>query len=359
MKLFACGVCGQPLMFENTSCVSCHHRLGYDVVSDTMVALDPLDDLWRPASGDTSRTFRFCANAAWDVCNWLIPSEIDAQFCRACVYNRTVPDANDPAKLRLWRDLEAAKHRLIFTLIKLDLPMPTRNEDPNEGLAFDFLVEEGSTKVLTGHDQGLVTLNAAEADVAARVKLREEMGEAYRTLLGHFRHEIGHYYWDRLVRDGPMLAECRSLFGDDTADYQQSLERHYSQGAPADWREHFVSAYATMHPWEDFAETFAHYLHIVDALDTARAFGMAVNARAVDSLEAEASLDPYRATSMEQMTAVWDPLCFAVNALNRSMGQPDLYPFVLPPAVLQKLEFMRRLVATAGGTRAEPQRMAA
>ena len=359
MKLFACGVCGQPLMFENTRCERCHHSLGYDVATDEMVALDAIDGLWRPASGDTSKHFRFCANAAYDVCNWLIPAETGAQFCRACVYNRIIPDVSYPENLRLWRELEAAKHRLIFTLIKLDLPMPTRLEDPNEGLAFDFLVEDGSTKVLTGHDQGLVTLNASEADVAARVKLREEMGETYRTLLGHFRHEIGHYFWDRLVRDGPMLDECRSLFGDDRADYQQALERHYREGAPADWREHFVSAYATMHPWEDFAETFAHYLHIVDTLDTASSFGMAIHAKAVDSLEAKALLDPYRATSMEEMIAVWDPLCFAVNALNRSMGQPDLYPFVLAPAVLRKLEFMHRLVTTAGGVRADPRKQAA
>ena len=359
MKLFACGVCGQPLMFENTRCERCHHRLGYDVVTDTLLPLDPLDDLWQPASGDMSKRFRFCANAAHDVCNWLIPVEIDAPFCRACVFNRTVPDISDPKKLKLWRDLEAAKHRLVFTLIKLDLPMQTRLENSQEGLAFDFLVEESGAKVLTGHDQGLVTLNAAEADVTSRVKLREEMGEAYRTLLGHFRHEIGHYYWDRLVRDGSMLEECRKLFGDDRSDYQAAMKKHYANGAPPDWREHFVSAYATMHPWEDFAETFAHYLHIVDALDTARAFGIAVHAKDAPSLDAEADLDPYRARSMETMLSVWDPICFAVNSLNRSLGQPDLYPFVLPSAVIEKLEFMRKLVATAGGTRQGPMKKAA
>ena len=359
MKLFACGVCGQPLMFENTRCERCHHRLGYDVVSDALVALDPAGDLWQAASGDTSKSFRFCANAAHDVCNWLIPSDNAAPFCRACVYNRTVPDVGDMKKLQLWRDLEAAKHRLIFTLIKLDLPIQTRRENPKEGLAFDFLVEESGVKVLTGHDDGLVTLNAAEADVAARVKLREEMGEAFRTLLGHFRHEIGHYYWDRLVRGGSMLDEYRRLFGDERADYEAAMKKHYANGAPPDWREHFVSAYATMHPWEDFAETFAHFLHIVDALDTARAFGMAVHAKAAPSLDTEADLDPYRARSMQAMLAIWDPLCFAVNSLNRSLGQPDLYPFVLPSPVLAKLEFMRRLVATAGGTRQEPVQQAA
>ena len=359
MKLFACSVCGQPLMFENVSCVACHHRLGYDVETDDMVSLDPLDDLWKPASGGVSKTYRFCANSTYDACNWLISSDTAEQYCRACQYNRTVPDTSVPANLKLWRELEAAKHRLIYTLIKLKLPMPTREENPTEGLVFDFLVETGSEKVLTGHDSGVIVLNAAEADPAARVKLREQMGEVYRTLLGHFRHEIGHFFWDRLVRDGAMLGACRALFGDDNEDYQEALKRHYENGAPAGWMEHYVSAYATMHPWEDFAETFAHYLHIVDALDTARSFGMTVDAKVVASLEAEATIDPYRASSIAEMLLVWDPLCFAVNALNRSMGQPDLYPFVLPPDVLTKLEFVRTLVATAGGTRAEPIRKAA
>lgn len=359
MKLFVCGVCGQPLMFENTRCERCKHTLGYDAGSDAMVALDALDDLWKAASGDDARTFRFCVNAAHAACNWLIPSDSPAQFCRACVYNRTVPDITQGQNLRLWQELEAAKHRLIYTLIKLDLPMPTRVEDPKEGMAFDFLTEHGQQKVLTGHDHGLVTLNAKEADVAARVALREQMGEIYRTLLGHFRHEIGHYFWDRLVRDGSMLEECRTLFGDDRMDYEAALKRHYETGAPADWHAHFVSAYATMHPWEDFAETFAHFLHIVDALDTARAFGMGVHASAVTTLDTDATLNPYRAPSIDSMLSIWDPLCFAVNALNRSMGQPDLYPFVLPVEVLTKLEFIRRLVATAGGTRADAMREAA
>ena len=359
MKLFACGVCGQPLMFENTSCVKCHHRLGYEIETDAMVALDPVDDLWTPAVAGATTTYRFCANTEAEGCNWIIPSDSGAQFCRACEYNRIVPDISDPENLKRWRELEAAKHRLIYTLTKLRLTIPTRQDNPQEGLVFDFLVETGSEKVLTGHDSGVIVINAAEADAASRVKLREEMGEAYRTLLGHFRHEIGHFFWDRLVRDGSMLDQCRAIFGDDREDYQEALKKHYANGSPPHWREHFVSAYATMHPWEDFAETFAHYLHIVDALDTARSFGMAVHAKAVESLDTEATIDPYYAPSIHAMLSIWDPLCFAVNALNRSMGQPDLYPFVLPADVLKKLEFIRTLVATAGGTRAEPMKQAA
>lgn len=360
MKLFACGVCGQPLMFENTACVQCGHRLGYDVASDNLLPLDEAgSDLWRPASGDSSASFRFCANAAQDVCNWLVPAESDARFCRACRHNRTIPDLNDAKNLPLWRELEWAKHRLFYTLVKLGLPLVTRQEDPQEGLAFDFLTDDGGQQVLTGHEHGIITLNAKEADDAHRVTMKERMGEVYRTLLGHFRHEIGHWYWDRLVRDGAMLDEYRATFGDERDDYDAALKKHYAEGPSPDWRDHFISAYATTHSWEDFAETFAHYLHIVDTLETARSFGIAVHARETDALDTEATLNPYKAGSMDAMLAVWSPIAFAVNALNRSMGQPDLYPFVLPPDVVRKLEYIRKLVATSGRSDAESQRKAA
>jgi hypothetical protein len=91
-------------------------------------------------------------------------------------------------------------------------------------------------------------------------------------LLGHFRHEVGHYFWDRLVATDPhQLEEFRVLFGDDRQDYGEALKRHYDEGAPANWQDTYISMYATMHPWEDFAETWAHYLHIVDTLETAGA----------------------------------------------------------------------------------------
>ena len=175
-----------------------------------------------------------------------------------------------------WRKLEAAKHRLFYTLLRLNLPIETRNENP-EGLAFDFLADQpaqSGPKVMTGHDNGLITIALAEADDAERERRRTAMGEPYRTLLGHFRHEVGHYYWDRLVRDEGRLDPCRAVFGDDSQDYEQALQRHYAEGAPANWQENFVSAYATTHPWEDFAETWAHYLHIVDTLEMAGAFGV-------------------------------------------------------------------------------------
>ena len=258
------------------------------------------------------------------------------------------PISPSPGNQNLWRLIEIAKHRLFYTLLELKLPLITRAEDPDEGLVFEFMADESpSKKVLTGHDEGRITLSIAEADDAEREKRRKAMGEPYRTLLGHFRHEIGHYYWDRLVRDSPALEACRAVFGDDREDYNAALKKHYSEGVPPDWRERYVSAYATTHAWEDFAETWAHYLHIFDSLDTAEAFGMATHPRGIaqaKELSTEFDLDPEQADSIVPMMKAWVPLTFALNALNRSMGLGDLYPFVLTPTIIDKLGFIHDLV---------------
>jgi len=203
--------------------------------------------------------------------------------------------------------------------------------------------------VLTGHDNGLITLALTEADDAEREQRRQRMGEPYRTLLGHLRHEVGHYFWDVLVRDAGKLEECRGMFGDDSLDYEQALKTHYAEGPPADWQNNFISAYATTHPWEDFAETWAHYLHIVDTLETATAFGVQVAPKLDETgeLQADGDLDPYKEPDIERLVAEWLPLSFAVNNLNRSMGQPDLYPFILSRSAIAKLGFIHDLVRNA------------
>ena len=201
--------------------------------------------------------------------------------------------------------------------------------------------------MLTGHADGLITLNIAEADDAEREARRAALNEPYRTLLGHFRHEVGHHYWNLLVRDGGLLDEFRSMFGDERADYGESLQRHYADGAPADWQERHVTAYASAHPWEDFAETWSHYLHIVDTLETAGAFGMRVRPRLggdEQAMSAAVDFDPYVNGPFDRIVDAWLPLTYAVNSLNRSMGQPDLYPFVLGPAAIRKLGFIHALV---------------
>jgi hypothetical protein len=348
MKLFKCQACGQVLLFENTRCEKCARRLGYLPRANLLTVVEPSGQDWTPY-GNSERAYRFCLNADYDCCNWLIPADSPDRACAACRHNGTVPDLSQERNVRLWRKIELAKHRLIYSLLRLELPLRTRAEDP-EGLVFEFLDDHGvaiGAKVLTGHDSGRITIALAEADDAERENRRSAMGEPYRTLLGHFRHEIGHYYWDRLVRDSAALAACRDMFGDDRRDYDEALRAHYQYGAPANWQESFVSAYATCHPWEDFAETWAHYFHIVDTLEMARAFGVDIHPRVEAGAELETHIDfqPYRAQSVEQLVDSWLPLTFALNSINRSMGQPDLYPFILTPTIVGKLGFIQGLCA--------------
>ena len=350
MNIFTCQHCSQMLYFENVSCERCGHRLGFMPDTCNLSALEPDEYDWR-ALATPGRTWRFCENAELAACNWLIPEDSHDRFCRACRHNRTVPDLSNGRNLRNWRKMEVAKHRLFYTLLKLRLPTPNRADDPVNGLVFDFLADPtrpDGPKVMTGHDDGLITLALVEADDAEREARRTEMAEPYRTLLGHFRHEVGHYYWDRLVRDEGRLAECRAVFGDDEADYAEALRRHYREGPPAGWQERFVSAYAATHAWEDFAETWAHYLHIVDGVETAAAFGLEVHATPAPGheLHVQTKIDPYQAGGFDRLIDTWLPLTIAINAMNRSMGLGDLYPFVLSADVIHKLNFIHDLVHT-------------
>ena len=189
----------------------------------------------------------------------------------------------------------------------------------------------------TGHADGVITVDLAESDDVHREHVRVMLAEPYRTMLGHFRHEIGHYYWSVLVDGTPALQQCRRLFGDDRADYSESIDRHYHQGPPDDWTQTFVSTYATMHPWEDFAETFAHVLHVRDGLQTASAQGLTV------------AIDPTVMRFTDLVNGVWLPLTYALNQINRSMGKDDLYPFVLPAPVVEKMQLVADLIAAADG----------
>src|SRR5271155_431751 len=268
MKLFKCQSCGQLLYFENRTCQNCFHKLGYLSKENVLSALEQRGTDWTALAAPES-LYRFCANSAFDFCNWLVTADSSEQYCVACRHNRMVPDPEQPRNLAAWYKLEVAKHRLFYTLMRLKLPLESRSYIGEKGLYFDFLADAEGTrtsKVMTGHDDGLITIALAEADDVERERRRSALREPYRTLLGHFRHEVGHYYWDRLVRDGGELDACRKVFGDDREDYDEALQKHYTSGAPSDWQERFVSSYATTHPWEDFAETCAHYLHIVDTL---------------------------------------------------------------------------------------------
>jgi hypothetical protein len=341
MKLFKCQHCEQLLYFENIVCVKCSYRLGFIPEIMNMSAIEPDGDAWRALAIEKKR-YRFCANAEYDVCNWMIEADTPQRYCVACQHNRIVPNTAIESNVIAWRKIEIAKHRLFYTLMKLDLPLEGRNSDGRTRLAFDFLAsreQSGGPRVMTGHDNGLVTLALEEADDAEREKRRTLMHEPYRTLLGHFRHEVGHYFWDVLVRDGGRLDDYRAIFGDETADYGQALQNYYASGAIANWQDNFISAYATSHPWEDFAETWAHYLHIVDTLEMARAFGMYVHPRLArpGELDAQVDFDPYHVRDPSLLIETWMPLSNALNNLNRTMGLPDIYPFILSPSVIAKL----------------------
>jgi hypothetical protein len=346
MNLFTCARCSQLLHFENATCLRCGTRLGFLPDRLRLSPIAPGEDGLLVADLDDKGLWQTCGNAGTVDCNWLVPAGTGRDFCDACALNRTIPDLDVAGNLARWTEIEAAKRRLVYALKRLRLPIARQTDETEDGLAFDFVADTEEEKVLTGHADGLVTVNIAEADSAERERRRVAMDEPYRTLLGHLRHEVGHYYWDVLVREGDKLEATRAMFGDERADYAEALEHHYETGPAPGWEQTHVSDYATAHAWEDFAETWAHYLHMVDTLDTARSFGITVDpAVSTDPAnDAQVGRDPYAAEDFDTLVEAWLPLTVALNSLNRSMGQPDLYPFVLPPAVIAKLGFIHALV---------------
>ncbi|MFT4155922.1 putative zinc-binding metallopeptidase [Parafilimonas sp.] len=350
MKLFTCTNCNHPVYFENTFCIHCNASLGFNVETMQPLALTVENNgLFSVTRRKKKQLYRYCSNYQYGVCNWLVAADDATGFCKACSLNRTIPDLSNPEYLNRWQAVEIAKHRLVYQLLRMKLPVISKQQDEQTGLVFDFKANESSNvseRVLTGHDNGVITLNIEEADDIEREMARKQMDEVYRTLLGHFRHEIGHYYWDRLIDNTPNLEACRKVFGDDSLDYAQALQKHYNEGAPANWNESYISMYATTHPWEDWAETWAHYLHIIDTLETAYSFGLSVNPLVPDpqKMQAEIKKDPYAIKDFEAIFHTWIPLTFAMNSLNRSMGLKDIYPFVISEAVKNKMKFIHEVV---------------
>lgn len=324
MKTYRCASCGNRLYFENSVCVTCGAPLGYSRDTDEIVVVD---EAGRHTDAD-GRTWQVCGNLDLSGCTWLAPPGHGQ--CFACDLTRTRPSDDDADGLAQFPVAERAKRQLVAELDRLGLPVRSRAEDPERGLCFDMLssVDEN---VVIGHADGVITIDLAEADDAHREQVREKLDEPYRTMLGHLRHESGHYFQWILVDREPLLSECRALFGDDTSSYPDAIDRHYEQGPPADWPESFISTYATMHPYEDYAETWAHYLHIADTVDSAVETGL-IPATADDVV-------PFSTL----VTQVWTPLSLSLNLINRSMGKDDLYPFVIPPPVLDKLDFVAGL----------------
>jgi len=336
MRTFACS-CGARVFFDNSLCLTCGRELGFALDRSTMLTLDPASDgVYSTAEGRYEKCLNY---ATQGVCNWLIPAAgVAEKYCDGCRLNNVIPDLSDPERFARWAEVEKAKRRLVYTVHQHHLPLISKAEDAEKGLAFDIKADDGGTRVLTGHSEGLVTLNLAEADAVFRERTRGALAERYRTLLGHFRHEVGHYFWERLIRDENRFGAFRELFGDERRDYAESLKQHYGSSADGGsaWSEHYISAYAASHPWEDWAETFAHYLHLIDTLDTAQEFGF------TSRLSARTSLPSVSAARV--LIDEWIELTVALNALSRSMGVPDPYPFTITDAVARKLEFVHALV---------------
>jgi hypothetical protein len=334
MKRFQCD-CGSQVFFDSDHCVACGRRLGFDPAGRDMRTLtEGASGVLASSSGEQ---FRLCDNGLqFGVCNWLRPADASHPLCFGCQFNRTVPNQSLPGNDRRWRVLEEGKKRLFFTLMQLGIPLVSGWEDARYGLLFDF-IEDGRSRDMfaesfatTGYVGGVITINTLEADDVARTQVRHQMNESYRTVLGHLRHESGHYYWSRLEPDAQTRAAFNRVFGDETQDYAAALRRHYRKGAAADWRKHYISAYASAHPTEDWAECWGHYLHIYDALETAATQGLV--RRAPDDMD------------MPERIATWSGISTTLNELNRSMGLGDAYPFSINRVVAEKLAFVDTII---------------
>lgn len=349
MKYFECE-CGNTLFFENSMCLQCGYEVGYDPTTDRMK---------RVASPYTR-----CRNGnEYSTCNWLIPAGQEQEYCPACRLNRTVPDTSIPANLVLWQKIEAAKRRVFYTLARLGIAPSSLLLQP-DGVAFDFLIPTPELPVTTGHEKGIITINLLEADDVYREKTRTALGEPYRTLVGHLRHELGHYYWDKFflhrTNEDPLLMECRELFGDERADYSAALQQHYTAGATPAWQATHITAYATAHPWEDWAETWAQYLHILDGTETAAAFGWAGH-------QVPIAIKPFSPTEVLGKSAheadgrlfetlnAWSRLSPALNEMAASLGHTALYPFVLSTASVRKITFVHKMVTLAAAEKGAKQ----
>ena len=354
MRVFNCDHCGHVVFFDSVQCLHCGSTLAFLPDSFTMAALVPVPEegpgLWRRVDprGDglqSGRRYCMCRNhTAHQACNFALPAHHPGDLCVSCCQTRVLPDLSHAPNVRRWKQIEAAKRQLFYTLARLGLePAPG-----GAGPVFEFLADlPGGPPILTGHLGGTITLNIAEADDDERARRRIALGEPYRTLIGHLRHESGHFYWDQLVRDGGRLESFRQVFGDERQDYAAALQAHYARGAAdADWAARHVSAYAAAHPWEDWAETWAHYLHMIDLLETAASYDAAVTVPDPHAAVRQRVSDPFAVPrpAFQDMVRQWVPLTLMLNSLNRSLGQHDAYPFALSPGAMVKLRFVHDLV---------------
>lgn len=350
MRGWRCRTCGQVVFLDSSQCLRCGAALGF---RPSTLEVEPL-----------TRDERICSTAATSGCTWIV-EEAGHDRCVACGQVVLVPPLDDPDVARCFRQASDDHRHLVVQLLELGLPVT----------AVDLRLPSSryDDQVTIGHVDGVVTIDVDEADDVQREQVRHSLGEEYRTVLGHLRHEYGHALFPHVV-DDDALARVRATFGDEREDYQAALDRHYDEGPPPGWQRTHVSAYATMHPSEDWAETFAHVLHITDVLRAADAFGLrldpdglaatalpsAVHARRAlvdgDGDAGDADVDyvdgqvsptgprPLGETPMRALLQRFVPIAFALNEVTRAMGEGDLYPFVLTEDVAVKLELAAELV---------------
>jgi hypothetical protein len=320
MRNLFCPHCEQRIFFEQIRCTNCSQLLAFDSAALVFRRLDQM----RP-----------CSNRDLIGCNW--SADEGSIYCRSCALTRTIPNLGSNKNRLLWSRVEEAKRRLVYDLCRLKLPLASEH---GVRLTFDILSEDAQEgPILTGHSAGLITLNLAEADDVERESRRVAFREPYRTLLGHFRHEVGHFYWDLLVADTRLKAPFRLIFGDESQDYQTALRAYHERVDRSYDRAAFISEYASAHPWEDWAETFAHFLHIVSALDSIAGLPLSLQSRVLETLR-----DPYLESDFSALLASWASLAYSLNELNRSLGRDDAYPFHLSSAVSGKLHFVHMAI---------------
>jgi hypothetical protein len=322
--------CGQIVFSDNIRCGACGRTLGFEPFGPAMLSFD----VGAPGEliSEQGQSYTLCTNRLQHaVCNGVVPLG-GGDRCRSCALNRTIPVLRRKKNLARWYRLERAKRRMISGLATLGLQADSPATTSSPAMLFDFLEDRRShpdvleSFVSTGHKDGVITINVIEADDVQRVKQRELMGERYRTLLGHFRHEAGHFFYPLLVT---APGSFTALFGDPAADYNAALNRYYQQGPALDWENNFISAYAGSHALEDWAECFAHYLHIQDALETAASRGLS-NLGNTGSIEVQLQR--------------WDDLSVSVNEVSRSLGLRDAYPFAIKDGVAAKLGYVHRCI---------------
>jgi hypothetical protein len=341
-----CPHCRRFIYLDTLVCPDCEATLAYHVPSREFVGLRE-----GRATVDGEMWFA-CSNRGWG-CNWLVHEDAAAGRCISCRLTRTQPDADDTIAMEKLAKTEESKRRMLIQLGDLGLPIVPWYTQPG-GLGFDLLssLSEGR-RVTIGHANGIITIDLAESLDDRREALRVRLGEPYRTMLGHLRHEVGHYYQKVLITDEETWSRCRALFDDERASYQEAIKRHYSLGAPEGWQESYISEYATMHPWEDFAETFAHYLHITGTLQTAAAIGIQLDAAVTSARDTDVvPRDSYADEPVQLLLSDWEWMSQAFNRINRSMGFGDLYPFDIPAPAKRKLGFVHELVTRAALTTA-------